>query len=80
MTEWQPIETAPKNGKETWLGWKPFVDGSGVEPRRGHWDIGSKQWIAHWEDHGDTDGQTPIPFEPQPDYYCDGYVPEPPTE
>jgi hypothetical protein len=82
---WKLISEAPTDGKELWLGWKPFVnkDGevtSGVVPRRGAWDVGSRQWIAWWEDRGSPDGQTPMPFTPQPDYYCEGFTPSAPTQ
>lgn len=83
---WKPISKAKLNGKEVWLGWKPFTDQetgkvtSGVVPKRGMWDIGSRQWIVHWEDHGDKGGYRPIPFDPQPDYFAEGFTPPCPTE
>jgi len=83
-TNWKPISEATQNGKMVWLGWKPFLDSehqvtSGCEPKRGHWDIGSKQWVCHWEDHGDAGGHRPMPFDPQPDYFVEGFEPTPPT-
>lgn len=82
--DWKPIKDAPTDGKEIWLGWKPFTNDkgevtSGAVPRRGHWDIGSEQWILHWEDRGSPDGDTPFPFPTQPDYYIEGYEPSCPT-
>jgi hypothetical protein len=77
-SHWKDIKEAPETGHDVWLGWKPFENGSSVVPRIGSYDIGSKQWIAHWEDHGDKDGHRPMPFTPQPDYYCDGFIPQSP--
>lgn len=74
---WLPISSAPQNGKDVWLGWKPF-NGTSVMPRRGHYDTGSKQWVSHWEDRGRRGGHCPIPFTPQPDYWIEGYEPEVP--
>ena len=70
-----------RTGKDVWLGWKPMVPDnplSRCSPRLGHWDVGSKQWILQWEDHGDEGGLTPVPFRPQPDYYCEGFIPTAP--
>jgi hypothetical protein len=78
--DWKDIKEAPKTGHDVWLGWKPFEDGSGVVPRLGCYDIGSKQWISHWEDHGDEDGHRPISFTPQPDYYCEAFIPPHPKD
>ena len=95
MTEcnntWQPIAEAENNedmktqgGWTYWLGWKPFTDENGaitstVIPKRGAWDIGTDQWIAHWEDHGEPGGYRPMPFDPQPDYFIEGFEPLAPT-
>lgn len=81
---WKSITAKHKTGKDTWLGWKPFRDEneiiiSEVVPKLGMWDIGCQKWVSHFEDHSDPDGHRPMPFHPQPDYACDGYIPPAPT-
>ena len=77
---WLPIDDdTPRHGHDTWLGWKTFDDGGEVVPRIGTWDIGSKAWISHAEDHGDPEGHRMMPFTPQPDYYLRDFIPQPPS-
>jgi len=81
---WKPIAEATKTGIDVWLGWRPFRDEngaitSGVIPRLGRYDIGCKKWVSHFEDHGEPEGHRPMPFDPQPDYFCEGYIPPAPT-
>ena len=81
---WKSINFAPRNGKDVWLGWAPLRDENGiitseVVPRIGRWDIGSQAWVSHFEDHGEAEGHRPMSFEPQPDYYCEGFIPPAPV-
>lgn len=87
---WRPISEAPAfkadNGLDVWLGWEPMMKEKTGElstkwvPRIGSFDVGCKMWVSHFEDHGDPDGHRPIPFDPQPDYFCEGFIPAPPDK
>jgi len=69
MTEWQSIETAPKDGKWLWV--------CGNSPGGGGW------FVANWRDDNwrMPSGMVVEPFEwkPMPDWY-DPYNPKEPTE
>jgi len=63
MTDWQPIDTAPKDVDVLLL----YLDGSGVQP--GYWDRDNDCWLA-CETKGLTGGRwysTPTHWMPLPD-------------
>ena len=82
---WKDIKTITNlRGRDTWLGWKPFLHTDGTVaseamPRIGYFDSGCGKWICNMEDHNAATGHRLVPFDPQPDYFCEGYIPPPPT-
>lgn len=71
MSEWQPIETAPRDAWAKILGWCVFPSGAEVRLCQRKPSFGGHQWMAlgcsqnvtHW---------MPLPSPPQPDTKKEG--------
>lgn len=72
VVEWQPIETAPKDGKPFMAGWFGYV------PEQAHYDLGSECFVKWTWQKGlkIEDGDTPNYFEVQPTHWAP--LPNPP--
>lgn len=67
MSEWRPIETAPRDGTEVLLLYAGLIDGDDLVIN-GWWDsVPGREFEATWEHamgHGDADYWMPLPAPP----------------
>lgn len=86
---WHPAskreELGVEEGKDYWVTWSPEfskadtkIPSKDFEPVLAEYDPKTNLWIHHWEHLGDDIEPSPVPMNPQPEFFCLGFRPESP--